>query len=110
MRSHSGPVNGADTAQEIVSNPRNHPAEAGVPPSASMRYGATGSNWKTETNTRKLKPNIVRNLGVTSGGVIGDKYRGSGRDRRIGNRVPGTGTGRVPGTAGCRVPGPARRQ
>src|SRR6187399_2753459 len=70
MRSHNGPVNGADTAQEIVRSPRNQPAEAGVPPSASIRYGATGRSWKTDTKTRKLKPNIVRNRGVTSGGVI----------------------------------------
>ena len=74
-RSHNGPVNGADTAQEIVNSPRNHPADAGVPPSASMRYGATGRSWNTETKTRKLKPNMVRNLGVTSGGVIRFKYR-----------------------------------
>src|SRR5688572_13105558 len=91
-RSHNGPVNGADTAQEMVSNPRNQPADAGVPPRASIRYGATGNSWNTEVNTRKLKTNMVRKRGVTSGGVIHRQYR---RSRRHGRGPAATWTDRA---------------
>ena len=54
MRSRSGPVNGAESADEYVRKPWKKPATAVDPPSASTRYGAAGSSWNTDTNTVKL--------------------------------------------------------
>ena len=68
------PVNGADTADEYVSRPRNSPAAAGLPPSSMMRYGAVGRSWNTDTNTVKLYAHMMKNRGVNSGSRMGHEY------------------------------------
>jgi hypothetical protein len=44
MRSANAPVNGDDIADEKVRQPRNNPAATVLPPSASTRNGAVGTN------------------------------------------------------------------